>query len=119
MSAITDLYAGSLSLLTDLYQLTMAYGYWKLGMADTPAVFHLAFRKHPFNGGFCIACGLHEAIDFLQRLRFDRSDLDYLASLKGNDGNPLFDRGFIDYLARFEFSCDLDAMPEGTPPATR
>ena len=114
MSAITDLYAGSLSLLTDLYQLTMANGYWKLGMADTLAVFHLAFRKHPFSGGFSITCGLHEAIDFLRQFRFDRSDLDYLATLKGNDGNELFDRGFIDYLARFEFSCDVDAMPEGT-----
>lgn len=114
MSAIADLYAQSLALLTDLYQLTMAYGYWKLGMADMQSVFHLSFRKQPFGGGFCIACGLHEAIDFLQRFRFDASDLQYLATLKGNDGNPLFDRGFVDYLAGFAFRCDIDAMPEGT-----
>jgi nicotinate phosphoribosyltransferase len=114
MSAINDLCADSLALLTDLYQLTMAYGYWKLGMADTPAVFHLSFRKQPFGGGFCIACGLHESIDFLRRFRFDASDLEYLATLQGNDHNPLFDRAFIDYLATFRFTCDIDAMPEGT-----
>jgi nicotinate phosphoribosyltransferase len=114
MSAIRNLYSGSLALLTDLYQLTMAYGYWKLGMADTRAVFHLSFRKQPFGGGFCIACGLHEVIDFLQRFRFDASDLEYLATLEGNDGNRLFDRGFIEYLRAFQFGCDVDAMPEGT-----
>lgn len=114
MSAITDVYAGSLTLLTDLYQLTMAYGYWKLGMADQRSVFHLSFRKQPFGGGFSIACGLHEAIDFLQRFRFGASDLEYLTTLKGNDGNPLFDRGFLDYLAALRLSCDVDAMPEGT-----
>lgn len=111
---IDKLYGHSLSLLTDLYQLTMAYGYWKLGIADRRAVFHLAFRKQPFGGGFAIACGLHEAIEYLQRFRFHASDLEYLATLKGNDGNPLFDRGFIDYLAGFRFACDVDAMPEGT-----
>ena len=114
MADIDQLYGHSLALLTDLYQLTMAYGYWKLGMADTHAVFHLSFRKHPFNGGFSIACGLHAAIAYLQGLRFDPSDLDYLATLEGNDGKPLFDRGFLDYLAKLELSCDIDAMPEGT-----
>ena len=113
--AILDqLYGHSLSLLTDLYQLTMAYGYWKLGMADRRSVYHLSFRKHPFNGGFSIACGLYAAIEFLQRLRFDQSDLDYLATLEGNDGKPLFERAFLDYLGKFEFACDVDAMPEGT-----
>jgi nicotinate phosphoribosyltransferase len=114
MSGIDKLYGHSLSLLTDLYQLTMAYGYWKLGIADRRAVFHLAFRKQPFGGGFAIACGLHETIEYLQRFRFDASDLEYLATLNGNDGNPLFDRGFIDHLAGFRFACDVDAMPEGT-----
>jgi nicotinate phosphoribosyltransferase len=114
MGVLSKLYGHSLALLTDLYQLTMAHGYWKLGIADRRAVFHLAYRRQPFGGGFAIACGLHEAIEYLQRLRFDASDLEYLASLKGNDGNALFDRGFIDYLAGFRFTCDLDAVPEGT-----
>ena len=94
--------ACSLALLTDLYQLTMAYGYWKLGMAERESVFHLAYRKQPFGGGFAIACGLHEAIDYVQRLRFDRSDVEYLATLKGNDGKALFDRGVYRLSARAE-----------------
>lgn len=114
MTTIDELYGRSLTLLTDLYQLTMAYGYWKLGLANQRAVFHLFFRKQPFGGGFSIACGLHEAIDFLQRFTFDASDLEYLATLEGNDGNPLFEQGFLEYLAKFQFACDLDAMPEGT-----
>ncbi|HEY8750040.1 MAG TPA: nicotinate phosphoribosyltransferase [Tepidisphaeraceae bacterium] len=114
MSVLNDLYGHSLALLTDLYQLTMAYGYWKLGMAERESVFHLAYRKQPFGGGFAIACGLHETIDYVQRLRFDRGDMEYLATLKGNDGKALFDRGFIDYLHELKFTCDIDAAPEGT-----
>src|SRR5688572_31520830 len=87
----------SLSLLTDLYQLTMAYGYWKLGRGEQEAVFHLTFRKHPFAGGFTVVCGLHAAIDYLRALRFDDSDVGYLATLRGNDGRPLFEKGFLNY----------------------
>lgn len=111
---ISHLYGHSLALLTDLYELTMAYGYWKLGMADTEAAFGLSYRRQPFGGGFAVACGLHDVIDYLSRLRFSASDLDYLATLKGNDDKPLFDRGFLDYLASLEFACDVDAIPEGT-----
>ena len=108
------IYGTSLALLTDLYQLTMAYGYWKLGRADQRAVFHLTFRKHPFAGGYSVACGLHAAIDYLRALRFDASDVDYLGTLTGNDGKPLFERGFLDYLLKLEFALDVDAVPEGT-----
>ena len=58
MNTLGQIYRPSLALLTDLYQLTMAYGYWKSGLAEKEAVFHLYFRKHPFNGGFTLACGL-------------------------------------------------------------
>ena len=102
------------ALLTDLYQLTMAYGYWRSGTAEKEAVFHLSFRKNPFKGGFTLACGLADAMDYLQRLRFDESDLDYLATLEGRDGKPLFKRAFLDYLRAFEFRCDVDAVPEGS-----
>ena len=60
MTVLDMLYKPSLALLTDLYQLTMAYGYWKSGMTDRDAVFHLYFRKNPFKGGYTIAC---ESID--------------------------------------------------------
>jgi nicotinate phosphoribosyltransferase len=104
----------TLALLTDLYQLTMAYGYWKLGRSEQEAVFHLFFRNPPFGGGYAVAAGLRPAIDFLESFRFDASDIDYLSTINGNDGQPLFERGFYDYLADLRLSCDVDAMPEGT-----
>lgn len=104
----------SLSLLTDLYQLTMAYGYWKTGIHEKEAVFHLFFRKNPFNGGFAVACGLGAVVDFLEALKFDETDIEYLKTLKGNDQQPLFERDFLSYLAGMQFKCDVDAMVEGT-----
>jgi nicotinate phosphoribosyltransferase len=103
-----------MALLTDLYQLTMAYGFWKTGVKDKEAVFHLFFRKNPFQGGFTIVSGLEDVILFLSRFRFEQEDLDFLAELKGNDGKPLFEAPFFDYLAKLHFSCDIDAIPEGT-----
>jgi nicotinate phosphoribosyltransferase len=111
---LSALYKDSLALLTDLYQLTMAYGYWKLGTADDEVVFHHQFRKTPFGSGFAVACGLEQAVQLLSGLRFEEADLGYLAGLKGNDGKPLFETGFLDYLGRMEFRCDVDAIPEGT-----
>jgi nicotinate phosphoribosyltransferase len=114
MNTLSAVYRPSLGLLTDLYQLTMAYGYWKTGKDALEASFHLSFRQNPFHGGFTIAAGLAQAIDFLADLHFEPSDLEYLAGLKGNDGKPLFDRAFLDYLAGMRMACDLDAVPEGT-----
>ncbi|MBS0604529.1 MAG: nicotinate phosphoribosyltransferase [Verrucomicrobia bacterium] len=112
---LKTIYRESLSLLTDLYELTMAYGYWKLGMADREAAFHLFFRRKPFSGGFAVAAGLEIAMDFLEHFRYSASDLAYLEQLKGSDGAPLFDLKFLEYLSHFSFKCDIDAMPEGTP----
>ena len=75
MSTLGTLYKSSLGLLTDLYQLTMAYGYWKTGRHDQEAVFHLFFRKHPFGGGFTVAAGLATVVEYLEGLRFDPEDL--------------------------------------------
>ena len=69
-SHIGSLYRHSLALLTDFYQLTMANGYWKSDLADREAVFHLAFRKNPFGGGYAIACGLHTIMELFSNLRF-------------------------------------------------
>jgi nicotinate phosphoribosyltransferase len=104
----------SLALLTDLYQLTMAFGYWKLGRAERDAVFHLFFRKPPFAGGYAVVAGLGPAVEYLRDFRFDESDLAYLATLAGNDGQPLFDQGFLDYLGAVSLTVDIDAMPEGS-----
>ncbi len=111
---LNPLYKGqSLALLTDFYEITMAYAYWKKKMADDEAVFHLFFRRPPFNGGFCIYAGLQGVIEYLKNWRFDRSDLDYLKTIQGENGTPLFEKEFLDYLGSLKFSLDLDAPREG------
>ncbi|TAF31836.1 MAG: nicotinate phosphoribosyltransferase [Cytophagales bacterium] len=114
MRVTQNLYSASLMLLTDLYQLTMAYGYWKAQKSEEEAVFNLFFRSNPFKGGYSIACGLDYVIDFLDNFKFTESDLEYLATLTGNDHKPLFERGFLDYLGQMRFQCDVEAIPEGT-----
>ncbi len=114
MKVPSELYRPSLALLTDLYQLTMAYAYWKSGVAEREAVFYLHFRENPFQGGFAVACGLGPAVDYVETLRFDDDDLAYLASLNGADGKPLFRPAFLDHLRGLRLACDLDAVPEGT-----
>ena len=109
------IYKSSLALLTDLYELTMAYGYWKLGIKDREAVFNLFFRRRPFQGSYAIAAGLESAIEFIEKFKFEDSDLSYLEGLKAYNGKPLFEKGFLDYLSTFKFTCDVDAMVEGTP----
>src|SRR5919198_6291388 len=85
-------------LMTDLYQLTMAYGYWRAGVKDKEAVFHLFCRKNPFQRGFSIACGLESVVDFLTDFHLEPEDTAYLARLSGNDGKALFEPNFLDYL---------------------
>lgn len=108
------LYDTSLSLLTDLYQVTMAYGYWKSKTAEKEAVFNLYFRKNPFNGGFTIACGLANVIGYINNFGFSKKDLRYLRTLTGHDGEPMFEEEFMDYLANLKLTCTIDAIPEGT-----
>ncbi|MGE0550229.1 MAG: nicotinate phosphoribosyltransferase [Kofleriaceae bacterium] len=114
MDGLDDMYGGSLALLTDLYQLTMACGYWKAGHSDREAVFHLTFRRPPFGGGYAIAAGIGPAIRFLERLQFRDDDLGYLSSLRDPAGNPLFPAEFLEVLRRFRFECTVDAVPEGS-----
>lgn len=111
---LQSVYSTSLALLTDLYQLTMAYGYWKTGRHNMDSVFHLFFRKHPFEGGFTVACGLQAAMDFIEQFRFQDDDLTYLATLRGNDDAPLFEDAFLEHLREMRITCDVDAVPEGT-----
>src|SRR5438105_2377572 len=102
------------ALTTDLYEVTMACGYWKAGVSDYEAAFHVTFRKNPFGGQFTVACGLVTAIDFLRTFRFTETEIAYLGSQPGNDGKPLFDSGFLDYLRDLQLTCDIDAIPDGT-----
>lgn len=110
----STLYGQSLALLTDQYQLTMSYAYWKSGLSNKESVFHLFFRKPTFHGGFTVAAGLECAINFLERFRFDASDLTFLATLQDMENQRVFPDSFLDYLEKMKFTCQLDAMPEGT-----
>lgn len=104
----------ALMLLTDFYQLTMALGYWKKGLDKREAVFHLFFRRNPFKGGFTIAAGLERVIDFVRNFQFTPSDLAYLETIKGQNGEPIFSAAFLDYLSTLRFTGSLDAIAEGS-----
>ncbi len=96
-------------MLCDFYEFSMANGYLKNGMHERNVYFDVFFRKLPDNGGFAIAAGLEQVIEYIKDLHFDAEDLDYLRS-KG-----IFDEAFLDYLKSFKFSGDIYAVPEGTP----
>ena len=113
-SPFHNIYKTSLALLTDFYQLTMAYGYWKMQMDSKEAVFHLFFRRPPFQGGFTVAAGLEYVSDFVENFRYDESDLAYLQTLEDQEGERYFPDEFIDYLSTLKFTCDIDAVPEGS-----
>ena len=115
MKKNANLHSSSLSLLTDMYQLSMAYGYWKAGMERRESVFHMFYRTVPFDGRFCIVCGLEDLIRFIDNFHLESSDIDYLASLTGVDGKRLFEDTFLEYLGCLKISCSIDAIPEGTP----
>ena len=100
-------------LLTDLYQLTMAQGYWECGKADTQACFHMFFRDYPFNGGYAVACGMAQLADLVDGFAFSEDDLEYLASSPAPGGGMLFKPEFIDYLRDFKLSVDIEAVAEG------
>ncbi|MDD7430124.1 MAG: nicotinate phosphoribosyltransferase [Oscillospiraceae bacterium] len=99
----------NLTMLTDFYELTMANGYFENGMGDTISYFDMFFRRVPDNGGFAIMCGLEQVIDYLKNLRFTDEDIDYLR------GKGILSEKFLEYLRDFRFSCDVWAVPEGTP----
>jgi nicotinate phosphoribosyltransferase len=111
---LSDLYKHSLALLTDLYQLTMAFAYWKSETHQKDAVFNLYFRQNPFRGGFTVACGLARLVEYVSRFHFDDEDVAYLTSLRGNDGQPLFEPAFLGFLREMRLRVDIDAIPEGT-----
>ena len=104
--------ARMLALNTDLYELTMAAGYFAAGKTDEVATFELFFRRLPDKRNFLIAAGLQQAVEYLQNFRFDRDDLEYLRSLKQFVQAPA---AFFDFLLELRFTGDLFALPEGTP----
>ena len=98
-----------LSMLMDLYEMTMANGIWNSDMRDTITYFDMFFRRVPDEGGFAIMAGLEQLIEYFNNLHFDDDDIEYLESLN------LFSADFLEYLRNFKFECDVWAVPEGTP----
>ena len=102
------------AMLTDLYQLTMAQGYLQHGMGDTRARFHMYFRNYPFKGGYAVACGMDQLAELVETYRFSEEDIAYLGQLDAPGGGKLFTQDFLNYLADFKLTVDIDAVPEGT-----
>src|SRR3990167_2452040 len=100
-------------LLTDFYQLTMAYGYWRLNKHQEEACFHLLFRSHPFEGQFALAAGLDTALAFIENWRFSADELTYLSQLTNQNDQTLFDPAFMTMLSELHLNIDIDAVPEG------
>lgn len=99
----------NLSMLFDFYEMTMANGYFRQGMQERITYFDVFFRRVPDGGGFAIAAGLEQLVDYIRDLRFDEEDIAYLR------GKNLFQEDFLDYLRNFQFTGDIWAVPEGTP----
>ena len=97
------------TMMCDFYELTMINGYFKSGLKDKICYFDVFYRVVPDNGGFAIAAGLEQVVDYIKNLKFTKSDIEYLRSKK------MFSEEFLDYLKTFKFSGDIYAVPEGTP----
>jgi nicotinate phosphoribosyltransferase len=97
-----------------MYQLAMAFGYWKAGKAEQESVFHLFFRENPFHGGFTLSCGLGDCIKYILGFGFGDNDVAYLGELKGSDDKSLFEKAFLDYLRALRLRLDVDAILEGS-----
>ena len=98
----------NLTMLTDFYEMTMANGYFVHDYKDQIAYFDMFFRRVPDDGGFAIMAGVQQLIEYLRNLKFDDKDIEYLRTKR-------FDEAFLQYLKEFRFSCDVWAIPEGTP----
>lgn len=107
--------ARNMTLLTDLYEITMAQSYWSQGKVDTQACFYSFYRDNPFSGGYGIFCGANQIADLVSGFGFTDDDIEYLASLETSVGTPLFDGAFLDWLRGIELSVDICTVPEGTP----
>ena len=112
--ALTDVTVPTdVALNTDLYELTMAQGFWESGHVDAQGCFNVFFRDNPFDGGYSIACGMGQIAELVENLRFDDASIAYLASIQAPGGGKLFKKGFLDYLRDFSMHVDVWAVPEG------
>ena len=99
----------NMTMLCDFYELTMGNGYFQTGLKDRVCYFDVFYRSVPDQGGFAIAAGLAQVVEYIENLHFDEEDLAYLRS------KECFSEGFLEYLRDFSFTGDIWAVPEGTP----
>ena len=112
--ALTDITKPTdVALNTDLYELTMAQGFWESGLVDAEGCFNVFFRDAPFDGGFAVACGMGQIADLVENFVFDSDAIEYLASVQAPGGGPMFKKGFLDYLRDFRMRVSIWAVPEG------
>lgn len=114
LNSVTTRDSTSWALATDLYQLTMAQGYYAHGLTGRGAIFHMFYRQPPFGGRYVVAAGQSSFADWLESHRFGEGDIDFLASLKGSSNQPLFTRDFLDFLGRWRFRGSIETVREGT-----
>lgn len=112
--ALTDCtHKDDVSLNTDLYELTMAQGFWDSGLAAAQGCFSVFFRTYPFSGGYAIAAGIGQVASLVENFAFSEEHIDYLSQLKAPGGGALFKKAFLDYLKNFKMNVDIWAIPEG------
>ena len=99
----------NMTMLCDFYELTMGNGYFQTGLTDRICYFDVFYRSVPDQGGFAIAAGLAQVVEYIENLHFDEEDIAYLRS------KDCFAEEFLDYLKNFSFTGDIWAVPEGTP----
>ena len=98
---------------TDLYELTMAQGFWESGLFGSEACFNAFFRENPFGGGYAVACGTGQIAELVENFVFTDEDIDYLSSLTAPGGGPMFKPAFLEFLRGHKLDLTIDAAPEG------
>lgn len=112
--ALTDgTKTSDVALNTDLYELTMAQGFWESGQADVQGCFNVFFRDNPFGGGYAIACGMGQIADLVENYVFDEEAIGYLSGIEAPGGGSLFKPDFLDHLRHFRMNVTVWAVPEG------
>lgn len=101
------------SLNTDLYELTMAQGFWESGLVDAQGCFNAFFREAPFQGGYAVCCGTGQIAELVENFVFEDEDVDYLAGLEAPGGGPLFKPAFLEFLRNHRLDLTIHAVPEG------
>ena len=108
----------NMTLLTDLYEITMAQSYWSQGKIDTDACFYSFYRDNPFGGGYGVFCGANQIAELVDGFGFTDDDIEYLASLQSPGKTPLFDPAFLAWLRGIELSVDICTASFSSPPSS-